>query len=406
MLSCRHGEAFMRETGVASGEKQAYRRLQEHLDRQPVGFPAVPSGADLRLLAQVFTPLEAEAALFLRGRPEPFAVIRERARSRFPDPGELQALLDSAHRKGGVHAIERDGATWYGNAPLVVGIYEMQLGRLSPALLADVEAYLGDARFGVSFLSTPKPQMRTIPIGKSITPQHHVSTFDEVDALLRVAAEPFVLVECICRKKAGLKGHSCKVTSRAETCLGMGPLGASFLRAGNGRRISREEAIAVIAKNQEEGLVLQPSNSQSPEFICSCCGCCCGMLSMHRDLPIPIEFWTSNFRAAVDEPRCIGCGICVRKCQAAAIAVPREGAGKAIVDPTRCLGCGLCVPSCPKNALVLEKKMAETKPPATMEALFEIFRNRRSRSWDKLRTVARLLWHMLRTGRYGLLKRK
>jgi len=42
-----------------------YRSLQEHLDKQAVGFPSVKSGADIRLLKRLFTPDEARLALHL-----------------------------------------------------------------------------------------------------------------------------------------------------------------------------------------------------------------------------------------------------------------------------------------------------------------------------------------------------
>lgn len=43
------------------------------------------------------------------------------------------------------------------------------------------------------------------------------------------------------------------------------------------REMSREEALSILQQNQDDGLVLQPSNAQQAEIICSCCGCCCGI---------------------------------------------------------------------------------------------------------------------------------
>ncbi len=39
-----------------SSEEKIYRNLQEHLDQQPIGYAAVESGADIRVLKHVFTP--------------------------------------------------------------------------------------------------------------------------------------------------------------------------------------------------------------------------------------------------------------------------------------------------------------------------------------------------------------
>ena len=41
------------------GSDELYRKLQQHLDRMPVGFPATESGVEIRILRQLFTPEEA-----------------------------------------------------------------------------------------------------------------------------------------------------------------------------------------------------------------------------------------------------------------------------------------------------------------------------------------------------------
>jgi len=246
--------------------------------------------------------------------------------------------------------------------------------------------------------------MRTIPIGKSIRSDQRVSTFDEVGALLRESEGPFVIVACICRKKKDLAGKPCQATARSETCLGLGRLGESFLKSGNGREISREEAISIIGQNQDEGLVLQPSNSAKPEFLCSCCRCCCGMLEVHRQLPVPIEFWASNYFVRVDQKSCTGCGLCVKRCQAGAMLIARLPGSTVTIDLTRCLGCGICVPACPRGALSLVKKPAETRPPETMETLYDIIYAKKAGLRTKLTVVGKLLYDSLRTGRFNLFR--
>lgn len=186
--------------------------------------------------------------------------------------------------------------------------------------------------------------MRTIPIKKSIQPHSQVSTFDEINTLLQKARGPFVILACICRKKKSLQGVSCKVTQREETCMALGSIAESVLEMGVGRKISREEAMAIMDENQKEGLVLQPANAKAPDFICSCCGCCCGMLDIQKSLPMPVNFWASNFQAVIDPTVCIGCGICSKRCQADAILIPPLAEKKenriAAVDTNRCIGCG------------------------------------------------------------------
>ncbi len=59
-------------------DRSDYRRLQKHLNSQPVGFPATPTGADIRLLKHLFTPDEARIALGLSHRYSTSAEIAAR----------------------------------------------------------------------------------------------------------------------------------------------------------------------------------------------------------------------------------------------------------------------------------------------------------------------------------------
>ncbi len=258
--------------------------------------------------------------------------------------------------------------------PLVVGMYELQLGRLTPEFIADFKAYTSEKRYGISFLATKHSQMRTIPIHKSISPQIPVADFDRVRQLLETAEPPFVILPCICREKKAIQGEPCRQTARAETCMAMGSIAHTVIEMGIGREIHKDEAIRIIQENQKEGLVLQPANSRTIDFLCSCCGCCCSMLSLQRDLPIPLDFWASNFQVHLDENSCIGCGKCIKQCQVAALDMKEKSDQRPmpVLNRHRCIGCGHCVPGCPASALTLIQKPDQTRPPKTRDDLNRI----------------------------------
>jgi Pyruvate/2-oxoacid:ferredoxin oxidoreductase delta subunit len=377
---------------------QVYVRLQKHLDGQAVGFPATRSGVEIKILKHIFTPQEAEIVSYLSYKPEPLQTIFGRVGHLIETSAELEVLLDRIQRKGGIESKIKNGLSHYCCAPLVVGMYEFQLGRLTPEFLKDFNEYTSTKKFGIEFLSTELPQMRTIPVSKSIHPQHNVSTFDEVTALLQQAEEPFVIIECICRKEKEMEGRSCKVTDRKETCLAIGSVAAMVLLSGNGREIARDEALAILEENQKQGLVLQPSNTEKVDFICSCCGCCCGMLAVHKVLPRPLDFWASNFLAVVDAEKCEACGACEKRCQVGAVAVsdPKK---HAVVDPERCLGCGVCVTTCPTQAITLKKKPTEVRPPQTREDLYDIIMANKKGRLGKLKLTGKLVADAIRTGK-------
>ena len=384
-------------------DDQVYSRLQKHLNKQTVGFPATRSGAEIRILKHIFSPEEAEIAAHLCHRPEPVEAIFERVRHMVGSLEELEGLLYRIQRKGGIESKMKDDRMHYCNAPFIVGIYEMQLERLTPQFIKDFNEYTRDKKFAIDFLSTELPQMRTIPVGKSIRPQHNISTYDEVTNLLQHAEGPFVILECICRKKKEMEREPCKVTDRKETCLAMGHMARSSLLSGHGREITREEAMSIIEQNQKQGLLLQPSNTEKADFLCSCCGCCCGMLNVHRKIPKPLDFWATNFHAVVDMDVCDGCGACEKRCQVGAVYVSPAN-GQAQVDLNRCLGCGVCVSFCPSKAISLLKKPTEVRPPQTREDLYDIIMAKKKGKLGKLRVAGKLFIDAIRTGQTKLLR--
>jgi electron transport complex protein RnfB len=382
---------------------QTYIDLQKHLNNQPVGFPATKSGVEIRVLKHIFSPKEAKIASFLSYKFEPVETIYDRVKHLVESPEDLKQRLEGIQRNGGIETKEKNGIPHYCNAPLVVGMYEFQLNRLTPEFLKDFSEYTAAQEFGVEFLSTELPQMRTIPVSKSIKPEHNVSTFDEVTILLDHAKGPFVILECICRKKKAMEGNPCEVADRKETCLGMDSMAQMFLNNGIGREISRDEAKSIIDENQKKGLVLQPSNSKEAEFICSCCGCCCGMLNIHKGLPKPLEFWATNYFAVIDMDTCEGCGECENSCQVGAVKVP-ENKDYAVVNLDRCLGCGICVSKCPSDSISLSKKTTEVIPPQTREELFDKIMDKKKGKLRKLKVTGKILYDAVRTGQTHLLK--
>ena len=381
----------------------AYRALQQHLDRHPMGFPETSGNAAVKVLKHIFTPAQAELATCLSHHARSVDEIFSRAGTLVSSKTELEQKLDEIVARGGIESGGGPGKKWYRNAPLVVGMYEYQLGRLSPEFVKDFAEYTSAREFGISFLSTQLPQMRTIPIGKSIRVDIPPQPFDTVSDLLKNSRGPFAICECICRKKQGMLGNACKATDRTETCLAVGHLAQTAVTIKMGRAIDRDTAVSILEKNQAQGLVLQPSNTRDIDFICSCCGCCCGMLRMQQKLPKPVDFWASNFQAQIDTAACTGCGICAEKCQVDAVSKQKKKKWYA-VNRHQCIGCGLCVAACPAKAVVLEKTSEQTVPPKNRDTLLEIIGSHKKGRMGKLLVTGKLVKDALVTGRTEILK--
>ncbi|MFX0043438.1 MAG: ATP-binding protein [Candidatus Hodarchaeota archaeon] len=358
-----------------SSEEEIYRNLQEHLDQQPIGYAAVESGADIRVLKHVFTPREAEVAICLNYKFEPMEQIIERAKEKGITGDDLEQMIDGLAKKGSIGYRKKDGKSYYRNIPLVLGFYENQINKITPEFVKDYLELTEDMKFGLSFISTKISQMRTIPVEKSITLEHHVGNYDWAREIVQNVEGPIIMRSCICREKKALEGEPCKKTNRLESCMYFRDFAIADIKMGEGREVSKEEALEILQKSEEEGLVLQPSNAQEPEFICCCCGCCCGMLEgVIPKLPNPLDFWMSNYYAKVDPELCSGCLTCVDRCNVNAIKF-RRSINSSKVNLKRCIGCGLCVTTCPEQAITLHKKEKEYIPPKNHEDMYETIIN-------------------------------
>ncbi len=348
-----------------------YEELKEHIDSFPIGFPSTKSGVEMDLLKYFFTPAEAQIATKLKfswSRDlEPLETIYERTKDLGLSIEELESHLDTMAKKGTVHFKVEEGKKYYSNAQFVIGMYEYQVNRLNKDFLNDFFKYLGIS-FGLEVFGTKISQFRTIPVEKSITPEHHISTYDDLKTIIEEVEGPFVVINCICRQAMDILGQPCKVTDRREVCMGFGSMAQMYIDQGWGRKISREEALEIQRKNEDDGLVLQAGNALRPEFICSCCGCCCPILLGTKNFPRPVQFFSANFYADVDSELCAGCGTCVDRCQMEAIKLVNEISK---VNKKKCIGCGNCVPTCPEEAIHLKKKDKEIDIALTMDDLYD-----------------------------------
>lgn len=342
-----------------------YRRLQQHLDRMPVGLPATRSGVEIRILKRLFTPEEARIALALSALPEPVHVIARRTR-RFLAPDALRLALADMAARGLIERVPHRRGVRYGKALLAIGMYERQLPRLDAELERDVRAYADEA-FGAELHRTRIPQMRTVPVHASIPLSRGVMPSDDLRAFVKQSSGPFAVMDCICRHGKDLVGDPCRQTKVRATCLTFEAAANSMVEGGAARYITREQVMELLDVADREGLVLQPQNTAAPLFVCCCCGCCCHVLQTARHLPEPARAFSTNYRAVVDEARCEACGTCLSRCQMDAVRLEGEFAR---VNEARCIGCGLCVTTCPSAAMELSRTAEERIPPRDTPTLY------------------------------------
>ena len=348
-----------------------YQELRKHLDKMPVGYPATESGIEIKILKHLFTLEQAKIALKLNFMADPLHKIYRRLKKSGFSLEELENKLDEMYFNGLINrGLVKEGeleTKYYGSAPIVVGFFEYQLNRLTPEFFKDAHEYLHNTFFSEEYHKSGIPQLRVIPLDQTVTNEQSIARYDDLKDLIDNIGEPIAIMECICRKGADLIGEPCRKTKIRESCLSFRIAAKSFIEKGLAREISKEEALEFLEKAEEDGLVLQPGNSQRPMNICACCGCCCGVLTSHTQLPEFAHLFATNYRAEVDPELCVACGICEDRCNVDAVHVEDD---VAVVDKDRCIGCGVCVPTCTSEAITLVKKEEEILPPRNTLATF------------------------------------
>ncbi len=109
--------------------------------------------------------------------------------------------------------------------------------------------------------------------------------------------------------------------------------------------------IEALDSAEESGLVHLSDNVQEKiNFICNCCGCCCGILGTITKLNVDGGIATSSFVMEKDNEKCIDCGACVKRCEVSALTATGKGKElKVTYELSKCIGCGNCIVACKKQ---------------------------------------------------------
>ncbi|MCG6909605.1 MAG: 4Fe-4S dicluster domain-containing protein [Deltaproteobacteria bacterium] len=334
-----------------------YRKLQERLDDMATGFPATADGVEMKILKRLFT--EEDAALFIEMSPlleKPEDVAERLGR----EPAALSAQLAAMAQKGLLFRVRKGDRARYAAPPYVVGIFEFQLNEMEGEFARDNDAYFEEA-LGKEIQAFQTPVLRSIPVKRELVAEWPVAPYEDALEIIK-SHKKIAVMPCICRTMNAALDKACD--KPLEVCMAFGSHADYYVENNMGRYIQAEEALEVLKKGEEAGLVLQPFNSQKVGGMCSCCGCCCGVLRSLKKQPKPAEMVKSNYFAVVSSEDCIGCETCLDRCQIDAVRMADD---TAVVDLDRCIGCGLCVTTCPEEAIRLMKKPESNQylPPKT-----------------------------------------
>jgi NAD-dependent dihydropyrimidine dehydrogenase PreA subunit/DNA-binding MarR family transcriptional regulator len=290
------------------------------------------------------------------------------------DAGHVGGMLDEMADKGLIYSSTRNGEKWYKLIQLVPGIFELQFMKGEITERAKELARLFDAYFHATMplegaKARPKETInmaRVIPIEQTLAPAMNVFPFEVASKYIKDNS-PITVSICYCRHEKRLLDRGCKYPD--EVCLQLGPFAEFVKERGFGREIDKMEALDILKRSAEAGLIHTSSNTRERiDFICNCCTCCCGILQGVYRFGDPMRSVSSNFEAAIDMDSCSGCAECADRCQMDAITIVDD---KAKIKLERCIGCGVCVYHCPMEAITLVSRTDFVEPPKSFKELIE-----------------------------------
>ncbi|MBN2334322.1 4Fe-4S binding protein [Candidatus Bathyarchaeota archaeon] len=193
----------------------------------------------------------------------------------------------------------------------------------------------------------------TIPVNTEIAAEHRVYDQTEMKEILE-QADKIAVQDC------GCKTEYSNCDAPRDVCLSVNKEADLLVEKGlhGARLITVEEALDVLRRSHEAGLVHMAytmKGEDKPGLICSCCPCCCHTLGSLVRNGVHTQILTSRYIAEDDMAKCDDCGDCVDRC---VFQARRMEGGKLVYDETRCFGCGLCVSKCPTEAIRLVPRNA------------------------------------------------
>jgi len=196
-----------------------------------------------------------------------------------------------------------------------------------------------------------------ITVNKDIeVPEEKVMTTQRVEEIIEKFDE-IAVGHCFCRHHQDLLSNPCKQTELRENCFTLGKSAKYVVEQGFGRMISKDEALSILKRSENDGLVHKAWHphsdiSKDETSICNCCKCCCGIFDWWRKGTTAM-INSTNFISEIDKSKCVGCGTCMEKCPVEAIE--GDDNNKAERNPEWCIGCGVCAHFCPENAISLRE---------------------------------------------------
>ena len=286
------------------------------------------------------------------------------------DVKECVEICEELSGRGLIMRAVRNGTRYYHQIPLVIGSFEYCVGDFyndgwADTWISSVAKYTLDDK---AYAESGTPIEYAIPCDESIVSDEKILVGDDYRVLVE-NNDVICVMPCACRTLKRAKAGYAKPDAEdlpelysevcghpIETCVGFGEEAQYMIDRGIAREINKDEALEILARSVDMGMITQALYTRNTAWICSCHGDCCGILGNYLAMG-PEEFKqsptyknVSRYNLNYDKDACVQCGACVERCPLTAIEINADGFPEVTGI---CMRCGQCGMVCPAHARTL-----------------------------------------------------
>ncbi len=168
--------------------------------------------------------------------------------------------------------------------------------------------------------------MHVIPVEKAIEMNNEAIGIEKISHWLDKYEGKYAKSPCSCRRSRKTYGEGCGDIEDGW-CIAVGDMADYVVESGKGGvYITREEALDIFKRGEENGFVHQITNIDGEDKIFAICNC---NVNVCYALRTSLLFNTPNlsrsaYVARVDKQNCVACGRCVEYCPAGAVKLGQK----------------------------------------------------------------------------------
>ena len=168
--------------------------------------------------------------------------------------------------------------------------------------------------------------MHVIPVEKAISMENQSISIEHISHWLDKYEGKYAASPCSCRRSRTTYEEGC-ADDPESWCIAVGDMADYVVETNKGGRyITREEALDILKKAEENGFVHQITNIDGEDKIFAICNCnvnVCYALRTSQLFNTP-NMSRSAYVAKVETENCVACGRCVEYCPAGAVKLGQK----------------------------------------------------------------------------------